>query len=79
MSTFTVRRGHRYRAEISLGVFESLAGNEAVAARLREAGFIDVSVAGAGRNRVAEGLWPNADASAPMPHQITSVTEIETS
>lgn len=77
MSTFTVRRGYRYRAEISLGVLESLAGNEAVAARLRDAGFIDVSVAGTGRRRVAEGLWPNADASAPMPHQITAVTEIE--
>lgn len=78
MSTFTVRRGHRYRAEISLGVLESLAGNEAVAARLRDAGFIDVSVAGAGRRRVAEGLWPNADASAAMPQQIIAVTEIET-
>ncbi|WP_424957481.1 hypothetical protein [Hyphomicrobium sp. 1Nfss2.1] len=77
MSTFTVRRGHRYRAEISLGVLESLAGNEAVAARLRDAGFADVSVAGAGRKRIAEGLWPNADASAALPHQITAVTEIE--
>jgi len=79
VNTFTVRRGRRYRAEISLGPLESLAGNEAVAARLRDAGFIDVVVSGAGRKRVAQAVWPNADASAAVPRQITAVTEIEVS
>jgi hypothetical protein len=75
VSNFTVRRGHRYRATIRLGVFEQLAGNETIAARLREAGFADVAVSGSGAKRTAEALWPNSDASAPLPPQITKVVE----
>lgn len=74
---FTVRRGRRYRASISLGLLESLAGNDVIADRLREAGFIDVSVNGAGATREAEGLWPNEDVTAELPEQISAVTEIE--
>lgn len=77
MGAFTVRRGRRYRATISLGLLESFAGNELIAARLRSAGFADVSVIGAGATRHAEGLWPQEDASAELPSQITEVTEIE--
>ena len=78
MGTFTVRRGKRYRASISLGLLESLAGNELIADRLRAAGFVDVSVNGAGATREAEGLWPSDDATAELPEQISAVTEIET-
>jgi len=77
MPQFTVRRGKRYRAKISLGLIESLAGNETVAEELRAAGFADVVVTGSGRNRAAEALWPQDDASAEVPRQITSVTEVE--
>ena len=77
MGTFTVRRGRRYRATISLGLLESFAGNELIAERLNEAGFTDVTVGGSGTNRVAEAIWPNEDATAELPAQISTVTEIE--
>jgi hypothetical protein len=77
MTNFTVRRGRRYRATISLGLHESLAGNGTIAERLRAAGFAEVNVGGSGSIRYAEALWPNDDASAEMPSQVSSVTEIE--
>ena len=77
MGTFTVRRGQRYRATLSLGLLESLADNEMIADRLRGAGFTNVSVAGSGGTRSAEASWPGEDATAELPSQITAVTEIE--
>lgn len=77
MATFTVQRGKRYRATIMLGVLEQLAGNEMIAAKLREAGFEDVRISGRGAMRQAEALWPGPDTSAALPSQITSVSEIE--
>ncbi len=77
MSTFTVKRGRRYQAKISLGLLESLAGNDVIAGRLQTAGFTDVSVKGSGSTRYAEGIWPREDASAEMPAQVSAVTEIE--
>lgn len=77
MSTFTVRRGRRYSATISLGLLESLAGNELIADQLRRVGFADVIVNGSGAARQAEGIWPNEDATAELPAQIKTVTEIE--
>jgi hypothetical protein len=77
MAAFTVRRGRRYRATISLGLLESFADNGLIADRLHDAGFTDVTVEGSGVTRHADGLWPNDDASAELPSQITAVTEIE--
>ncbi len=76
MTNFTVRQGKRYRASIKLGLLEQLADNRMIAARLEQAGFADVSVAGTGANRVAEALWTKDDSSAPLPVQVRSVTEI---
>jgi hypothetical protein len=76
MATFTVQQGKRYRATISLGFLERLASNETIADRLRQAGFAEVRVSGTGATRDAEGLWPSADATAEMPAQIASVSEI---
>ena len=77
MTNFTVRRGRRYRATISLGLLESLAGNELIADRLRAAGF-EKSVSRDGVQFVMpKRLWPNDDARAEMPYQVSSVTEIE--
>jgi hypothetical protein len=42
---------------------------------LREAGFADVSVEGAGETRLAEATWPLDDATAPLPPQVASVSE----
>lgn len=76
MTDFTVRRGRRYRATISLGVLESFAGNDLIADKLRDAGFEDVRVDGSGATRLAEALWPKDDATAPMPPQVIAVDEI---
>jgi len=76
MATFTVQQGKRYRATISLGLFERFAGNEMIAAKLREAGFADVQVTGRGGTRHAEAVWSGADTTAEMPSQITAVAEI---
>ena len=77
MGSFTVKRGRRYRATISLGLLESLAGNDMIAGRLNAAGFSEVSIKGSGSKRQAEALWPNDDTTAEMPEQISTVTEIE--
>ena len=76
MAEFTVHQGKRYRATISLGILESLASNDTIAERLRTAGFTDISVSGAGRTRLAEALWRDADATAELPKQITDVVEL---
>jgi hypothetical protein len=73
MASFTVRQGKRYRAILSLGFLERLASNEMVAKKLSEAGFTDVTVSGNGASRVAEGVWPAADATADMPPQVINV------
>jgi len=77
MSTFIVRHGKRYQATISLGLLEQLAGNEMIAAKLRNVGFDDVQVSGHGSTRHAVARWTGSDTSAPLPSQITSVSEIE--
>ena len=77
MTNFTVHRNKRYRATIRLVLLEQLAGNDAVAEALREAGFTNVSVEGAGATRFAEATWPLDDASAPLPSQLVSVSEVE--
>jgi hypothetical protein len=76
LATFTVRQGKRYRATITLNRIERWASNEAIADRLRKAGFSEVSVAGTGNTRTAEALWPGPDATAEMPAQISEVIEI---
>jgi hypothetical protein len=77
MAQYTVRRGRRYRATISLGWLERLASNERVAQPIREVGFIEVNVTGNGRTRQATALWPNDDAAAEIPPQIVKVEQIE--
>jgi hypothetical protein len=77
MPVFTVQQGKRYRATITLGFFQSRFSNETVAGKFQEVGFTEVEVLGSGRNRLGRGLWPRADASAEVPPEITSVTEIE--
>jgi hypothetical protein len=74
---FTVKRGRRYQATLSLGLLESFASNDMVADRLRTAGFSEVDVEGTGASRSARALWANDDATAEMPPQVLSVTEIE--
>jgi hypothetical protein len=77
LGTFTVRQGRRYEAAISLGLLESFAGNDLIAARLEAVGFTDVTVEGSGASRRAQAVWPNADATAALPPQVSDVTEID--
>ena len=74
MPRYTVEQGKRYRAKVSLGLLQSVASNEMVAEKFREAGFTDVIVQGSGRTRVAQGLWPHKDASAEIPDEVTDIT-----
>ena len=76
MGEFTIRSGRRYRAMISLGWLERLAGNDVVADKLRDAGFSDVRVSGSGGTRLAEATWPGADVTGQIPSQISEITEI---
>jgi hypothetical protein len=76
MAAFTAHQGKRYRATISLGTLERFASNDTIAGRLRTAGFTDISLSGAGSTRIAEALWPAADATAELPKQITEVVEL---
>lgn len=77
MSTFTVRQDRRYKATISLSMLQSSASNETIGDKFRAVGFTEVAVDGQGETRTAEGLWPLADATAPLPPEITAITELE--
>ncbi len=76
MTTVTVRQGKRYRASIKLGLLEQLADNGMIEGKLRAEGFADVCVSCIGALRTAEAVWPNEDASAPLPSQVSSLVEI---
>lgn len=73
MQRYTVEKGKRYRATITLGLLQSFASNDMVAVKFRDAGFIDVAVTGSGQTRTAEGLWPHESASAEIPNEISSI------
>ena len=73
MPHFTVQKGKIYKAKISLGLMQSVASNEMVADKLREAGFTDVVVTGSGRTRIAEGVWPHEDTAAEIPTEVADI------
>lgn len=74
MSDFTVEKGRRYKATITLGLLQSLASNEMIAEKLRDAGFTEVSVAGSGGTRTATGIWSGDTVSGAIPNEITEIT-----
>jgi len=76
MPRFTVEKGKRYRARISLGLLQSIASNDMVAEKLREAGFTDVVVTGSGGTRTAEGVWPRDSAAADIPDEVSDISVI---
>ena len=74
--SYTLQRGRRYKATISLGVLESLASNAMVADRFTALGFSNVKVTGTGGTRYAEGGWNADDITVSMlPPQIAEVFE----
>lgn len=76
MPRFTVQKGKRYQARISLGLLQSVASNAMVADKFREVGFTDVVVTGSGSTRVAEGVWPHDDTSAEIPSEVSDINMI---
>lgn len=74
---FTVHKGKRYQATINLGLVQSLASNDMVADKFREAGFSDVSVTGSGRKRKATGSWSDEDTTAEIPDEVGHIEQIE--
>jgi hypothetical protein len=73
---FTVHQGRRYRATLTLSLFEQFAGNDVVASRLDQVGFKDVVATGDGATRQAEGRWTGPDTTAHLDPHITSVVEL---
>src|SRR4051794_14423864 len=73
---FTVHKGQRYRATLSLRAMEQLVDNSLIARKFRDLGFSGVRVSGSGAIRRVEGLWPGKDMSAPMPRQIVAVARM---
>ena len=76
MAAFTVDQGKRYRATVSVGLLERFASNNTIADRLKAAGFTEITITVSGQTRVAEALWPGADATAEMPKQIEEAIEV---
>jgi hypothetical protein len=73
---FTVHKGKRYRATLSLNSVERLADNALIASKFRILGFTKVRVSGAGAIRRVEGFWPRKDASTSLPPQIIAVARL---
>lgn len=76
MADFTLTEGRRYRAALTLGWLEQLAGNDMIAAELSRAGFTDVSVEGSGDARTAEGTWSRESQQVRLPEQVTELSEL---
>ena len=76
MADFTVEKGKRYRATITLGMLQSMASNETVAQKLTEAGFTDVNVTGSGRTRTATGHWAKETVSGAIPQEISGISQL---
>jgi hypothetical protein len=73
---FTVHKGKRYRATLSLNSVERIADNALIASKFRALGFTKVRVSGAGAIRRVEGFWPRNDASTELPRQIVAVAKL---
>lgn len=76
MADFTVEKGKRYKATITLGMLQSFATNEMVADKLKETGFTDVSVTGSGKTRIAIGVWDRDTVSGAIPDEISEITMV---
>lgn len=76
MTDYRLEKGARYQATINLGVLQSIASNEMVADKLREAGFEDVSVSGSGRARTAVGVWGRDNAQGAIPSEISNIKQL---
>jgi hypothetical protein len=65
-----------YKATLKLGMFEQMVGNDTVAQKLVDAGFVNVLVTGSGRDREATGTWSRSSRQADVPSQITAIYDL---
>ena len=75
-ASFTVRHGRRYRATVVLNGFEQFAGNNLIADKLTQVGFINVEVTGSGGTRQVDGTWDGPDTTAQLDPHLTGVVEL---
>ncbi len=75
MSRMKLEQAQKYRAQLSLGMLERMAGNETIAAKFREVGFTEVVVTGNGSARQAIGVWPHDTREVDLPSQVVSVAQ----
>lgn len=74
--TWPLTKGARYRATLTLGYFESYAGNSTIASRFADGGFIDVTVTGSDKVRTIQGTWNKDDQTIPLDAHISDVQVI---
>lgn len=73
---FTLVQGKSYRATITLTGFETWAGNDMIADKLKEVGFQNIKISGEGAKRRGEGRWARATTSAEVDAHLSEITEI---
>jgi hypothetical protein len=73
---FSLKKGKRYKASIVLGMFERMAGNEQIAAELRNVGFSNITISGQGGVRYVVASWDRPDADRDIPRQVHEIIEL---
>jgi subtilisin family serine protease len=73
---YTVHRGRRYRATVTLGFPGLLADNATVESFVAHYGFTNVHATGSGSVRQVVALWPGPDMTAPLDPRLSNVTEL---
>ena len=73
---FTVHKGKRYKATVTLTGFEQFASNGMVADRITKLGFSDVAVTGSGSKRSATGRWTGADTTVEIDPHLSDIVEV---
>jgi hypothetical protein len=61
MTSFTLRQDKGYKVAIKMGSGGGMIPNSMIAKNIQAFGFIEVSVVGSGRNRIAKGTWVHDD------------------
>lgn len=75
-AVFTIRHGHRYAATVVLSGLEQFSSDDDIANRLKQYGFIDVAVTGAGSSRRAEATWNGPDTTAQVDSHLRDIVEV---
>jgi hypothetical protein len=68
-----LEKGKTYAADLKLGLFESMVGNDTIVAKFTSLGFTSVEVSGSGSWRKAKGTWTGETSQVKLPSQVYSV------